>query len=137
MSVRTLASSKETTTVDGGPSPLTQKRRPFGGVWFKDKGWRHVVGIVTTIFAVFPLLYVLSAALDSNGTLVGSNGLFSRFDTGNFVALFSDPPTRPFGRWFVNTLVVGTVTSAATVFLGAWPRTLSPACASRAAGWDS
>ncbi len=116
MSVRTLAASKETAS-DGGPSPLVPKRRPFG-VWFKDKGWRHVVGVVTTIFAVFPLLYVLSAALDSNGTLVGSNGLFSRFDTGNFTALLSDP-SRPFGRWFVNTLVVGVVTSAATVFLGA------------------
>jgi len=116
MSVRTPAASKETAS-DGGRSPLAPKRRPFG-VWFKDKGWRHVVGVVTTIFAVFPLLYVLSAALDSNGTLVGSNGLFSRFDTGNFVALFSDPG-RPFGRWFVNTLVVGVVTSAATVFLGA------------------
>ena len=116
MSVRTPAASKETAS-DGGRSPLVPKRRPFG-VWFKDKGWRHVVGVVTTIFAVFPLLYVLSAALDSNGTLVGSNGLFSRFDTGNFVALFSDPG-RPFGRWFVNTLVVGVVTSAATVFLGA------------------
>lgn len=116
MSVRTPAASKETTS-DGGRSPLAPKRRPFV-VWFKDKGWRHVVGVVTTIFAVFPLLYVLSAALDSNGTLVGSNGLFSRFDTGNFVALFSDPG-RPFGRWFVNTLVVGVVTSAATVFLGA------------------
>ncbi|SDX55392.1 carbohydrate ABC transporter membrane protein 2, CUT1 family [Arthrobacter sp. yr096] len=116
MSVRTLTRGKETAS-DGVHPPLAPKRRPFG-VWFRDKGWRHVVGILTTIFAVFPLLYVLSAALDSNGTLVGSNGLFSRFDAGNFVALFSDP-SRPFGRWFVNTLVVGLVTSAATVFLGA------------------
>ncbi len=92
-------------------------RRPFL-VWFKDKGWRHVVGVVFTIFAIFPLLYVLSAALDSSGTLVGSNSLFSRIDPGNFVALFNDP-ARPFGRWFVNTLVVGGITSAATVFLGA------------------
>ncbi len=113
--VRTLPTIEQ--AHDGGSAPLVPKRRPFG-VWFKDKGWRHAVGIVTTIFAVFPLLYVLSAALDSNGTLVGSNGLFSRFDTGNFTALFSDP-SRPFGRWFLNTLVVGLVTSAATVFLGA------------------
>lgn len=116
MSVRTLPSGNET-AFDGGPSPSAPKRRPFG-VWFKDKGWRHVVGIITAIFAVFPLLYVLSAALDSNGTLVGSNGLFARIDFGNFGALFNNP-SRPFGRWFVNTLVVGVVTSAATVFLGA------------------
>lgn len=94
-----------------------QRRRPFG-VWFKDKGWRHLVGCIVTVFAVFPLLYVLSAALNSTGTLVGSNALFSRIDFGNFTALF-DMPSRPFARWFGNTMVVGGVTSAATVFLGA------------------
>jgi len=93
------------------------RRRPFG-VWFKDKGWRHLVGIAVTIFATFPLLYVLSAAFNSTGTLVGSNALFSRIDVGNFVELFNNP-SRPYARWFVNTMVVGVVTSAATVFLGA------------------
>jgi arabinogalactan oligomer/maltooligosaccharide transport system permease protein len=93
------------------------RRRPFG-VWFKDKGWRHLVGIAVTIFAIFPLLYVLSAAFNSTGTLVGSNALFSRIDFGNFVELFNNP-ARPYARWFVNTMVVGVVTSAATVFLGA------------------
>ncbi|HEX9227425.1 MAG TPA: ABC transporter permease subunit, partial [Arthrobacter sp.] len=93
------------------------RRRSFG-VWFRDKGWRHVVGIAVTLFAIFPLLYVLSAAFNSTGTLVGSNALFSRIDFGNFTALFNDP-SRPYARWFVNTMVVGVVTSAATVFLGA------------------
>ena len=96
---------------------LLRRRRTFGA-WFKDKGWRHLVGIAVTIFAIFPLLYVLSAAFNSTGTLVGSNALFSKLDLGNFTALFNDP-SRPFGRWFVNTMVVGVVTSAATVFLGA------------------
>ncbi|MDQ0754193.1 sugar ABC transporter permease [Arthrobacter sp. B3I4] len=93
------------------------RRRPFGA-WFKDKGWRHLVGVTVTVFAVFPLLYVLSAALNSTGTLVGSNALFSKIDFGNFAALFNIP-SRPFARWFLNTLVVGGVTSVATVFLGA------------------
>lgn len=93
------------------------KRRPLG-VWFKDKGWRHLVGVLVTLFAIFPLLYVLSAALNSNGTLAGTKGLFTRIDVDNFVNLFNDP-ARPFGRWFINTLVIGVVTSAATVFLGA------------------
>ncbi len=93
------------------------RRRSFGA-WFKDKGWRHLVGVAVTIFAIFPLLYVLSAAFNSTGTLVGSNALFSRIDFGNFTELF-DNPSRPYARWFVNTMVVGVVTSAATVFLGA------------------
>lgn len=112
-----------TTTVPVRPTPETPtdlfalKRRPFG-VWFKDKGWRHLVGVVVTLFAIFPLLYVLSAALNSNGTLAGTKGLFTKIDFVNFTNLFNDP-ARPFGRWFINTLVIGVVTSAATVFLGA------------------
>jgi len=104
-------------TTDVEQLRLLQRRRPFG-VWFKDKGWRHLVGIAVTTFAIFPLLYVLSAAFNSTGTLVGSNALFSRIDFGNFTELFNNP-ARPYARWFVNTMVVGVVTSAATVFLGA------------------
>ena len=84
----------------------------------KDKGWRHLVGVVVIIFAVFPLLYILSASLNSNGTLAGTKRLFTQVDVGNFIKLFNDP-ARPFGSWFINTLVIGVVTSAATVFLGA------------------
>jgi arabinogalactan oligomer / maltooligosaccharide transport system permease protein len=102
----------------GPTAPVPSRRKQSFGAWFREKGWRHLVGVVTTLFAVFPLLYVLSAALNSTGTMAGSNVLFSRIDFGNFEQLFSDP-NRPFGRWFVNTLVIGVVTSAATVFLGA------------------
>ncbi|WP_458117189.1 sugar ABC transporter permease [Arthrobacter sp. D2-10] len=97
---------------------LPPQRKQSFGAWFREKGWRHLVGVITTLFAVFPLLYVLSAALNSTGTMAGSNVLFSRIDFGNFEQLFSDP-NRPFGKWFVNTLVIGVITSAATVFLGA------------------
>lgn len=101
------------------PESTDQPRRSFG-FWLRDKGWRHAVGVVMALFAIFPLLYVLSAALSTSSTLAGSNALFSNFDSsfGNFQALFSDP-TRPFGRWFLNTLVIGVVTSAASVLLGA------------------
>ncbi|MGO2542477.1 sugar ABC transporter permease [Specibacter sp. AOP5-B1-6] len=109
--------STTTIPVQTATEPPQAKRRPLG-VWFKDKGWRHLVGVLVTLFAIFPLLYVLSAALNSNGTLAGTKGLFTRIDVGNFVNLFNDP-ARPFGRWFINTLVIGVVTSAATVFLGA------------------
>jgi arabinogalactan oligomer/maltooligosaccharide transport system permease protein len=110
--------STSTLTARAAETGTTPRKRRSFGAWFKDKGWRHAVGVVVAIFAIFPLLYVLSAALNSNGTLAGTSGLFTRIDAGNFINLFNDP-SRPFGRWFINTLVIGVVTSAATVFLGA------------------
>ncbi|MGY5318103.1 sugar ABC transporter permease [Neomicrococcus lactis] len=92
-------------------------KMPFGR-WFREKGWRHLVAVAAIVFSIFPLLYVLSAALDPSGTMVGSNALFSNLSFGNFTELFENQE-RPFGKWFVNTLVIGLVTSALTVFLGA------------------
>ena len=120
MTTKTIQGSTPDSTATGPSRPAhppLHRRRTFGQ-WFRHKGWRHVVAVLTTAFAVFPLLYVLSAAFNSTGTMAASNTLFSRLDLGNFDKLFNDP-NRPFGRWFLNTLVIGVVTSAATVFLGA------------------
>ncbi|WP_369046524.1 sugar ABC transporter permease [Sinomonas sp. P10A9] len=108
----TTATSPRTT-----PQLASRRRLPFGR-WLREKGWRHAVGVVVSIFAVFPLLYVLSAAFNPSGTLAGSASLFSDLSLDNFAKLFGNEQ-RPFGRWFVNTLFIGLVTSAASVLLGA------------------
>lgn len=94
-----------------------ERRRPFGR-WFRETGWRHLIGIAMIVFAGFPLLYVLSASLNPTGTLVGSNQLFRAFDIANYVELFNRP-TLPFAAWFANTVIIGLVTAVGTVFLGA------------------
>jgi arabinogalactan oligomer/maltooligosaccharide transport system permease protein len=93
----------------------TDRRRPFGR-WFADTGWRHVVAWAAIIFALFPLLYILSASLNPVGTLTGSNQLFSSISTANYERLFNDPAV-PYAAWYVNTLIIASVTSVATVFL--------------------
>ena len=93
-------------------------RRRSVGAWFADTGWRHVVAIVVSIFALFPLLYVVSASLNPKGTLTGSNQLFSAIGIDSYVRILSDPQN-PYGTWFLNTLVIAVVTGAVTVFIGA------------------
>lgn len=97
--------------------PASERRRPFGR-WFRETGWRHLVGVVMIVFAGFPLLYVLSASLNPTGTLVGSNQLFRSLDIGNYIELFTTP-TLPFAAWFANTVIIGLVSAIGTVFLGA------------------
>jgi arabinogalactan oligomer/maltooligosaccharide transport system permease protein len=96
---------------------LAPRRRSFGK-WFADTGWRHVIAIVVSAFALFPLLYVLSASLNPKGTLTGSNRLFSAIGIDSYVRILSDPQN-PYGLWFLNTLLVAVVTGAVTVFIGA------------------
>lgn len=83
--------------------------------WWADIGWRHVVGVLAVIYSVFPILYIISAALNPAGTMTGSNSLFSAFTLSNFTALTQTS----FWQWMANTLFIGVVTSVGTVLMGA------------------
>ena len=96
---------------------VPQRKRPFGR-WFRETGWRHVVGIVVLAFAAFPIVFVLSASLNPNGTLTGSNALFSVIGLESYARILTDPQI-PYSAWFVNTIVIATITCVCTVFLGA------------------
>ena len=114
----TSAPVLQKTSTAPAPAAIPAKRPFRFSRWFAATGWRHLVGIVMIVFAVFPLLYVLSASLNPNGTLLQSNGLFSSLGFDNYTALF-DNPQRPYAAWFTNTLVIGITTAVGTVFLGA------------------
>lgn len=118
MSTASRATTRSTTTRSTNDAQnLTPRRRSFGA-WFADTGWRHLVAIVVSAFALFPLLYVVSASLNPKGTLTGSNQLFSAIGIDSYVRILSDPQN-PYGTWFLNTLLIAVVTGAVTVFIGA------------------
>jgi arabinogalactan oligomer/maltooligosaccharide transport system permease protein len=107
-------------------SPITQTRansvivtdkRDFR-TYFRQTGWRHLVGVVVVIYCAFPLLYILSASLNPGGTLVTANSLFSNVDIGSYIELFNRPQ-QPYAAWFANTLIIGLTSAAGTVLLGA------------------
>ncbi|WP_244286441.1 sugar ABC transporter permease [Cellulosimicrobium cellulans] len=94
--------------------PLRDTSRPRGRRWWSEVGWRHVVGVVAIVYCVIPLLYVLSASLNPGGTLTGSNDLFRTVDRANYAELFGTD----FPSWFVNSLLVSSVTAVGTVLMG-------------------
>ncbi|MBM2620323.1 sugar ABC transporter permease [Actinoplanes sp. LDG1-06] len=73
--------------------------------WWREVGWRHAGGLVAVVFAVVPVLYVVSAAFNPLGTVVSTDVIPTRFSLVHFQSLFSDP-ARPFPRWLLNTLIV-------------------------------
>ncbi|MFF0377937.1 sugar ABC transporter permease [Actinoplanes missouriensis] len=84
--------------------------------WIKQVGWRHLVGLLGLVFALGPLLFVLSAAINPQGTLASSTLVPSGASAENFTKLFSDTN---FGHWFLNSIVIAGVAAAASVFLSA------------------
>ncbi len=89
-------------------------RRTFAQ-WFAQLGMMHIVALLAIVYAVFPIMYVISAAFNPSGTLTGSNALFSAMSSSNFESLGN---TR-YWDWFMNSLQIGIITSIATVLMGA------------------
>ena len=86
--------------------------------WWREVGWRHLGGLVAVVFAVVPVLYVVSAAVNPLGTVVSTGVVPTRFSLDNFAALFGDP-SRPFPLWSLNTLVVCVLVTGVQVFCSA------------------
>jgi len=84
--------------------------------WFRDVGWRHLAAVTAVIYAVFPLIYVLSASLSASGRL-GDNRLFRTISLANYQELLTSG-NYPYLAWFTNTLIIGLTTSMITVFMG-------------------
>ncbi len=99
---------------------VIKQRRMSPLKWARTLGWKHLVGIVVSLYALFPILYILSTSLTKAGS-VSSGVLFSDFFLGNYTALF-DPAKqhdRPFTRWVINTVVIASINAVASVFISA------------------
>lgn len=85
---------------------------------FKDVWWRHALALVALAFALFPVLFLVSAAFNPAGTLSSTDLIPSAVSSQNFDKLFSDE-SRPFVTWYKNALIISLVGSVASVFIGA------------------
>lgn len=94
------------------PANRTAARRSR---WWAEVGWKYPVAVVIIFYAVFPLFYVVSAALNPRGSLAGSSALFNALSLQNFAALGE---TR-FWTWVGNTLLIGGVAAVGAVIMGA------------------
>ena len=81
-----------------------------GQSWFARVGWRHVVAIGACFFALFPILFVASAAFNPLGTLSSSTLIPTGASLANFQGLFE---RTDFENWFVNSIIVA---GFATIF---------------------
>ncbi|HET8988826.1 MAG TPA: sugar ABC transporter permease [Humibacillus sp.] len=98
----------------GEPTPASPKRRGLGGrVW-----WRHALGLVALAWALFPILFIWSAATNPSGTLNTASLWPSGFSTVNFEALFNDA-SRPYWTWYKNSMIISFVGAIGAVFIGA------------------
>jgi len=69
---------------------------------------RILLAIVVLIFALFPILWILSASFNPTNSLVGQTLIPANPTLANYQKLFDDP-VNPYPRWFANSLFVATI----------------------------
>lgn len=89
--------------------PVGEKRR--SGMW-----WKYVLCAVALIWALFPLVFIVSAAINPSGTLSTTSLVPKNAGFGNFTELFD---IRPYWAWYKNTLIICGVGAFASVLIGA------------------
>jgi arabinogalactan oligomer/maltooligosaccharide transport system permease protein len=111
----------------GVTTAVTARRRRR---WVPKRGsnlWRHLVGLLGVIFALFPIVYVTGAAFNEIPTLVGAsaNPIPQQVTLDNFKTILSthqpDPtkPTAHFAWWYVNSIIIPGVAAIFSVLMGA------------------
>src|SRR5215213_2444716 len=80
------------------------REKPPKGRWFQEVGWRHIVGVLACAWALFPISYIVSAALNPLGNVVTTGMIPRTFSTENFEKLFNTPSIQ-YERWYANTMV--------------------------------
>ncbi|MDN5901100.1 MAG: ABC transporter permease subunit [Brachybacterium sp.] len=91
-------------------------RMPFRR-WFAELGWRHVVGVLAITFALFPIMFVLSASLNESGSIAAAGLLPTEGVTLKHYAAMLSGERANFLRWYLNTIIVCGVVATGQVFL--------------------
>ena len=85
-------------------SVVIENHMPFSR-WFREIGWRHVVGVIALVFGAFPVLYVISASLNPLGTVASTGLIPTKVSLVNYQHLLSGA-RGPFLRTVVATAQV-------------------------------
>ena len=109
---RAVAAALETAAGVAAEAPKPE-RPPFREVW-----WRYLVGLIAMAFALFPVVYVVSAAFNPVPSLSTASVIPEGVTLDNFRAILSDPQ-EPYPNWYLNTMIIATATAVVTVLLGA------------------
>jgi arabinogalactan oligomer/maltooligosaccharide transport system permease protein len=100
----------------GEKKVMGRTRKPAPGRWMRELGWRHILLIISVLFVLFPLAWMISASFNAVDNLTAATLIPDQVTLDNFSGLFNNPNV-PVGRWMWNTLKIALVAGALNVFL--------------------
>jgi arabinogalactan oligomer/maltooligosaccharide transport system permease protein len=114
---RTTLRAEELAVAGRAAAEAPAPPRSFGDTW-----WRHLIALIAVGFAIFPAVYVVSAAFNADQSISGASVIPRDVTLDNFRELFNPPADKSeteYPRWFLNSILVAVFTAFFTVMLGA------------------
>lgn len=96
---------------------ISSRNKKSFGKWSKQVGWKYVVALLVIVYAIFPILYILSTSLTDMGGIENKT-LFGQFYLGNYRDLLASK-SYPYKTWLWNTFFIASVTAITSVFISA------------------
>lgn len=87
-----------------------------GQSWLRAVGWRHLVALLACAWALMPIVFVVSAAFNPQGTLSSTELIPKGASVENFNKLIT---TTDFLHWFFNSILIATCASGLSLGLAA------------------
>jgi arabinogalactan oligomer/maltooligosaccharide transport system permease protein len=85
--------------------------------WLRTLGWRHAVGGVAVLFALFPAIWVVSASFNPLGTLTSQKLIPDSPTLAHYRNLLTGDI--PYTNWYVNTMLICGGAALLNTFLSA------------------
>jgi len=112
------------------PAPVvaaTTAKEPRPHLKLKDTWWRHAVGVAAICVALFPVVYIVSSAFNSNNSLQSAQVIPTHVTLHNFGSLLHNnvkgntgaKQDAPYLHWFLNSMIIALATAIASTVLGA------------------
>jgi len=73
--------------------------------WGRKIAWRHGVGVAAVTFALFPLIWMISASFDTIGSLSAQKLIPDNPGLDNFRELLGNPD-QPYLKWLRNSIII-------------------------------
>jgi arabinogalactan oligomer / maltooligosaccharide transport system permease protein len=89
---------------------------PKGARWWREIGWRYLVGVLGVAFALMPAYFVVLASVSPTATLQGAQMLPRAVTLDNYRSLFDETM---FFTWLWNSLKIAGGAAFANMFLSA------------------
>ncbi|MEZ5220497.1 MAG: sugar ABC transporter permease [Ilumatobacteraceae bacterium] len=99
-------------------SAVPRRRMPFR-VWLRRSGVRHLIASAAAVFALFPVVWIVSASFNAANSLSTSSVIPSTVTFDNFTAIFDDP-VAPVSRWMWNSFFIGLIAAVINVLVAAF-----------------